>query len=67
MRGNPLINLAAILVMLASVLGGRYWMFNKQEQEHRDREKKIEEFRKEANIKQEKANLSFEKAVKVTQ
>lgn len=33
MRGNPLVNLAAILVMLASVLvGGGYWLINKQEQ-----------------------------------
>lgn len=33
MRGNPLVNLAAILVMLASVLvGGSYWLINKQEQ-----------------------------------
>lgn len=33
MRGNPLVNLAAILVMLVSVLvGGGYWLINKQEQ-----------------------------------
>lgn len=68
MRGNPLVNLAAILVMLASVLvGGGYWLINKQEQAYQGQEKKIEEFRKEAKIKQEKANLSFEKAVKATE
>lgn len=66
MRGNPLVNLAAILVMLASVLvGGGYWLINKQEAE--GKEKQMREFRKEAEIKQEKANLAFEKAVKVTQ
>lgn len=33
MRGNPLVNLAAILVMLVSVLvGGGYWLIHKQEQ-----------------------------------
>lgn len=33
MRGNPLVSLAAILVMLTSVLvGGGYWLINKQEQ-----------------------------------
>ena len=65
MRGNPLVNLAAILVMLASVLvGGGYWLINKQVQEHEEKEKWIEEFRKEAKIKQE---ISFEKAVKATQ
>nr|DAH57218.1 MAG TPA: Protein of unknown function (DUF3042) [Caudoviricetes sp.] len=68
MRGNPLVELVAILVMLASVLvGGGYWLINKQVQEHEEKEKWIEEFRKEAKIKQEKANLSFEKAVKATQ
>lgn len=68
MRGNPLINLAAILVMLASVLvGGGYWLISKQVQEYEDKEKWIEDFRKETKIKQEKANLSFEKAVKATE
>ena len=33
MRGTLLVNLAATLVMLASVLvGGGYWLINKQEQ-----------------------------------
>lgn len=68
MRGNPLVNLAATLVMLASVLvGGGYWLINKQVQEHEEKEKWIEEFRKETKIKQEKAKLSFERAVKATQ
>lgn len=68
MRGNPLVELVAILVMLASVLvGGGYWLINKQVQEHKEKEKWIEDLRKESKIKQEKANLSFEKAVKATQ
>ena len=33
MRGNPIVELIAILIMLASVLvGGGYWLINKQEQ-----------------------------------
>lgn len=33
MRRNPLVNLTVILIMLASVLvGGGYWLINKQEQ-----------------------------------
>lgn len=68
MRGNPLVNLTAILVMLTSVLvGGGYWLISNQVQEHEKKEKWIEDLRKEAKIKQEKANLSFEKAVKATQ
>ena len=66
MRGNPIVEIIAILVMLASVLvGGGYWLINEQERE--EKEKWVEEFRKEAKINQEKANLSFEKAVKATQ
>lgn len=68
MRGNPIVEIIAILVMLASVLaGGCYWLINKQVQEHEEKEKLIGEFRKEAKTTQEKANLSFEKAVKATQ
>ena len=40
---------------------------NKQVQEHEEKEKWIEEFRKEAKIKKEKAYLSFERAVKASQ
>lgn len=60
MRGNPLVNLAAILVMLASVLvGGGYWLSNKQAQHQ------IKEIRQELkNV--EKKPLTFEKAVKET-
>lgn len=66
MRGNPIVELIAILIMLASVLvGGGYWLINKQE--HEGKEKQMQEFRKEAKIKQEKANLAFEKVVKATQ
>ena len=33
MRGNTIVEIIAILVMLASVLvGGGYWLINKQEQ-----------------------------------
>ena len=65
MRGNPITELVAILVMLASIfVGGGYWLTNKQVQE---KEKWIEELRKETKIKQEKDKLSFEKAVKVTE
>lgn len=33
MRGNPIVEIIAILVMLASVLvGGGYWLISKQEQ-----------------------------------
>lgn len=33
MRGNPIVEIIAILVMLASVLaGGGYWLIHKQEQ-----------------------------------
>lgn len=68
MRGNLLVNLAAILVMLTTVLvGGGYWLINKQVQEYEKKEKWLGEFRKEAKTKQEKANLSFEKAVKATE
>lgn len=68
MRGNPLVELVAILVMLVAILvGGGYWLINKQVQEHEEKEKLIGEFRKEAKTAQEKANLSFERAVKATQ
>lgn len=58
MRGNPLVNLAVILVMLASVLvGGGYWLINKQEQS-RDVLQLPE--------KVDKKPLTFEQAVKET-
>ena len=63
MRGNPLVELVAVLVMIASVLvGGAYWGVYK----YQDKEQKFEEFRKEVKVKQEKANLIFEQAVKET-
>jgi hypothetical protein len=58
MRGNPLVNLAAILVMLASVLiGGGYWLINKQEQS-----REVLQLPEKVN----KKPLTFEKAVKET-
>lgn len=68
MRGNPIVEIIAILIMLASVLvGGGYWLINKQVEEHTEKGNYIKELRGEVKIKQEKANLSFETAVKATQ
>lgn len=59
MRGNPLVNLAAILVMLASVLvGGGYWLINKQEKSS----KVLQLPEKKSNM-----NESFESKHKVTE
>lgn len=58
MRGNPLVNLAAILVMLASVLGGGgYWLVSKQDQS-----------REILQLPEKKSNMngSFESKHKVT-
>lgn len=58
MKGNPLVNLAAILVMLASVLvGGGYWLINKQEQPRQVLQ---------LPEKVDKKPLTFEQAVKET-
>lgn len=60
MRGNPLVNLTAILVMLTSVLvGGGYWLINKQAQHQ------IKEIRQELKISN--MNSSFESKHKVTE
>lgn len=60
MRGNPLVNLAAILVMLASVLvGGGYWLINKQEQSR--------EILQLPEKKKSNMNESFESKHKVTE
>jgi hypothetical protein len=67
MRGNPIVELIAILVILTSVLvGGGYWLINKQIQDHQEKEKWIEEFSRDVEDRQEKANVAFEKAVKET-
>lgn len=58
MRGNPLVNLAAILVMLASVLVGGHWLSNKQEQS-----REILQLPEKVDNK----SLTFEKAVKETE
>ena len=58
MRGNPLVNLTAILVMLASILvGGGYWLISKQEQS-----------REVLQLPEKKSNMnnSFESKHKVT-
>lgn len=59
MRGNPIVELIAILVMLASVLvGGGYWLINKQEQS-----------RDVLQLPEKKSNMneSFESKHKVTE
>lgn len=65
MRGNPLVNLAAILVMLASVLvGGAYWGVYKQEHKVQKKEENaLQAQKKEAIIKP----VTFETAVKTTE
>ena len=63
MRGNPLVNLAAILVMLASVLvGGGYWLINKQEHSREIRSKTLQ-----LPEKINKKPLTFEQAHKHTE
>lgn len=60
MRGNPLVNLAAILVMLASVLvGGAYWGTYKTKQK--------EENVLQAPEKKSNMNNSFESLHKRTE
>lgn len=69
MRGNPLVNLAAILVMLASVLvGGAYWgtykYANKQEHKVQKKEENVlQTQKKEATINP----VTFEHAHKRTE
>lgn len=59
MRGNPIVELVAILVMLASVfVGGGYWLINKQEQSS----EVLQLPEKESNM-----NNSFESKHKVTE
>lgn len=59
MRGNPIVELIAILVMLASILvGGGYWLINKQAQHQ------IKEIRQE--LKNINMDESFESKHKVT-
>lgn len=59
MRGNPIVEIIAILVMLASVLvGGGYWLINKQEQSS----KVLQLPEKKSNM-----NESFESKHKVTE
>lgn len=58
MRGNPIVEIIAILVMLASVLvGGGYWLINEQEQS-----------REILQLPEKKSNMnnSFESKHKVT-
>lgn len=58
MRGNPIVEIIAILVMLVSVLlGGGYWLINKQEQS-----REILQLPEKVQSKP----LTFEKAVKET-
>lgn len=63
MRGTLLVNLAAILVMLVSVLvGGGYWLINKKEESMRIFERSEEISPKKIH----KKTLTFEQAVKET-
>lgn len=63
MRGNPLVNLAAILVMLVSVLvGGGYWLVSKQEQSREIRPDALQLPEKKSNM-----NNSFESLHKHTE
>ena len=63
MRGNPIVEIIAILVMLASVLvGGGYWLINKQGHEVQKKEENVLQVQK----KIDKKSLTFEKAVKET-
>ena len=64
MRGNPLVELVAILVMLVAILvGGGYWLVNKQEQPDKENEQKVLQApKKEAKINP----VTFETAVKTT-
>lgn len=72
MRGNLLVELIAILVMLASVLvGGAYWGVYKYEHKQENKMQKKEENvlrtpKKEATIDLKAAQLTFEQAVKET-
>lgn len=62
MRGNPIVEILAILVMLTSVLvGGGYWLINKQEQSREIRSETLQ-----LPEKIDKKPLIFEKAVKET-
>lgn len=68
MRGNPIVELIAILVMLATVLvGGAYWgaylYANKQEQKVQKKEENVLHTPNKGVIIQP---LTFEKAVKET-
>lgn len=59
MRGNPIVEIITILVMLASVLvGGGYWLVSKQEQSS----KVLQLPEKKSNM-----NESFESKHKVTE
>lgn len=63
MRGNPLVELVAVLVMLASVLvGGAYWGVYK----HNKPEEVLQLPEKISTVKTDKQPLRFEKAVKET-
>ena len=70
MRGNPIVEIIAILVMLASVLvGGGYWLINKQEHKVQKKEENVlQTLNKEATVELSvKAKpLTFEQAVKET-
>ena len=64
MRGNPIVELVAILVMLAAVLvGGAYWGVYKQEHKVQKKEENVLQ----AAPKQSNMNSSFESLHKKTE
>lgn len=65
MRGNPIVEITAILVMLASVLvGGAYWGVYKQEHKVQKKEENVLQIpKKEVRINP----VAFETAVKTTE
>lgn len=63
MRGNPIVEIVAILVMLASVLvGGGYWLISKQEHKVQKKEENVSATHKQSNM-----NNSFESLHKKTE
>lgn len=68
MRGNPIVELIAILVMLASVLvGGAYWGAYKYANKQEHKVQKKEENVLQAPHKQSNMNNSFESLHKHTE
>ena len=71
MRGNPIVELIATLIMLASVLvGGAYWGVYKQEHKVQKKEENVLQAQKKADMIDSPVKtvpLTFETAVKTTE